>query len=89
MISQLSDDLRQALAKQPGTPLVIEDPVTQARYVLVQLDVYERLQQALDYDASDPDPRAFYPAFAEAIQDDVDAPGMEQYDQDGAPPPQP
>jgi hypothetical protein len=79
----LTDELRQTIAKQPGQPVYIEDPVTRARYVLVQLEVYERLQRAMDYDASAPDPRQFYPAFAEAVKDDLDAPGMELYDQDG------
>ena len=85
MIQKLSDEMRQALARQPGEPLQVEDPVTNTRYVLVQLDVYERLQKTLDHDTSDPDPRAFYPAFAEAIKDDLDAPGMERYDEGAVP----
>jgi hypothetical protein len=36
----------------------------------------------MDYDASDPDPRDFYAAFAEAVKDDLDAPGMERYDEE-------
>jgi len=89
MTPKLTQELRQALAQQPGQPLQVEDPVTHARYVLVQLDVYERLQHAMDYDASEPDPRAFYPAFAEAVKENLDAPGMEHYDQDVAPQRQP
>jgi hypothetical protein len=46
----------------------------------VRLDVYESLLQALDYDTSEPDPRVFYPAFAEAVKTDLDAPGMDRYD---------
>jgi len=76
MNPQLSPELRQALARHPGQPLQVEDPLTGAQYVLVQLDAYEQLQRAVDYDTSDPDPRAFYPAFAAAMKDDVDAPGM-------------
>jgi hypothetical protein len=34
------------------------------------------------YDASEPDPRDFYPAFADAVKDDLDAPGMERYDEE-------
>ena len=41
------------------------------------------------YDTSDPDPRAFYSAFAAAVKDDVDAPGMEAYDADESPQKQP
>lgn len=88
MTPKLTDELRQALSQDPGRPLQVEDPVTHDRYVLVQL-VYERLQQAMDYDASEPDPRQFYPAFAEAVKDDLDASGMERYDEDGTAPTQP
>ena len=57
MTPKLTHELHQALVQRPGQPLEVEDPVTHARYVLVQIDVYERLQQAMDYDASEPDPR--------------------------------
>ena len=53
--------------------------------MLVQLDAYEQLQRAVDYDTSDPDPREFYPAFATAVKDDLDAPGMAAYDADATP----
>lgn len=68
----MTNELRQAIAKQPGQPLQVEDPETHTRYVLIKLDVYERLQNALDYDDSEPEPRAFYPAFAEAVKDELD-----------------
>jgi hypothetical protein len=84
MTPKLTQELRRALAEQPGQPLTVEDPVTHAQYVLVERDVYERLQHALDDDAGEPDPRAFYPAFARAVKDDLDAPGMERYDNDAA-----
>jgi hypothetical protein len=89
MTLQLTPELSQALAQQRGQPLEVEDPRTHTRYVLVPLEVYESLQQAMDYDASEPDPRAFYPAFAAAVQEDMDAPGMERYDKDDAPQGQP
>jgi len=57
--------------------------------VLVQLDVYERLRRAFDYDTSDPDPRTFAPAFADAVKDELDAPGMASYDEDVPPRKQP
>ena len=86
MTTKLTPELRDALAhQQGGQPLQLEDPVTHAHYVLVQLDVFEQLQRAMDYDASEPDPRAFYPAFTRAVQDDLNAPGMECYDQDTTP----
>ncbi|HPM84875.1 MAG TPA: hypothetical protein PLF81_29425 [Candidatus Anammoximicrobium sp.] len=89
MIPQLSPELRQAVARQPERPLEVEVPVTHAQYVLVPLDAYERMQRSVDYDTSDPDPRAFYPAFAAAVKDDLDAPGMEAYEADETPRTQP
>jgi hypothetical protein len=78
MAPTLSDEQRQALADRPGDPLVVEDPDTRTQYVLLPLDIYQQLlQQVRD---SEPDPRAFYSAFAQAIKDDLDAPGMEDYD---------
>jgi hypothetical protein len=85
MTPKLTDELRQALAGQPGEPLQVEDPVTHDRYMLVKLEVYEQLQRAATYDASDPDPRDFYSTFAQAVKDDVDAPGMQRYDEDAPP----
>jgi hypothetical protein len=85
MTPQLTPERRQALARQPGRPLQVEDPLTHAQYVLVQLDAYEQMQRAVDYDTNDPDPRAFYPLFAAAVKHDVDVPGMEAYDADENP----
>lgn len=85
MTPQLTEELRQALAQHPGKPLQVEDPVTHDRYVLVELDVYEQWQRANDYDMSDPNPRDFYPAFAKAVKDELDAPGMEHYDEETSP----
>jgi hypothetical protein len=84
MTPKLTEELRQALAQQSGEFLELEDPVTNARYVLVPLKVYEQWQGTIDYDTSEPDPRDFYPAFAEAVRDELDAPGMERYDDESA-----
>ena len=72
MTPQLTEELCQALAQRPGEPLQVENPQTHDRYVVVQLDVFEQLQRAQSYDLSEPDPRAFYPAFAEAVKDDLE-----------------
>jgi hypothetical protein len=80
MTPQLSNELREALAKRHDQPLEVEDPKTHAKYVIVRMEVYEQLQKVAPYDDSEPDPREFYPAFLEAVKDDVDAPGMEEYD---------
>lgn len=73
MAPKLTKELRHAIAKQPGRPVRIEDPETHTFYVLVQLDAFERLERAVDYDASEPDPRTFYPAFAEAVKHQTDS----------------
>jgi hypothetical protein len=41
-------------------------------------DVYEHLQIFPRFDDSEPDPREFYPAFFKAVNDNLDAPGMEE-----------
>jgi hypothetical protein len=35
----------------------------------------------MDYDASEANPREVYPAFADAVKGELDAPGMERYDE--------
>ena len=82
MTPTLSDEQRQALAHQPGQPLRVEDPVTHAQYMLIELDAFEQLRRTADLDTCEPDPRDYYPAFAEAVRQDLDAPGMEKYDED-------
>lgn len=87
MTSKLSDEQRQALTGHPKQPLPVEDPVTHTEYIILRMDVYEQMLRAAEYDFSDPDPRTFYPAFAAAVKDDLDAPGMECYDEDITPSP--
>jgi hypothetical protein len=50
--------------------------------VLVELEQFERLQHALNYDASEPSARDFYPLVDQAMKDD-DAldPSLESYQQ--------
>ena len=80
MTLKLPQEFRQALDEHPGQPLTVEDPVTHAQYVLIQVEAYDRLQKAVDYDVSEPDPRDFYPAFAQAVGDDLENDGMVGYE---------
>jgi hypothetical protein len=80
MAPKLTDEQRQALASHPSEPVVVEDPQNRTQYVLLRLDVFRNLQR-LAYDDSEVPPSAFYPAFAAAVKEDVDAPGMDEYDQ--------
>ena len=79
MIARLSDEQRRALEREPGVPLPVEDPDTHTRYMLVHMDLFERLQQ-LSPDEGELDPRQFYAAFGKATAADLDAPGMDDYD---------
>ncbi len=74
---ELTDEQRQELEK-PGAPRV-RDPKTNATYVLVRTEVYERLQTLL---ADDQDSvRDAYPAaMAVFAQDGWDDPRMDVYD---------
>ncbi|MEX2118921.1 MAG: hypothetical protein WD847_04860 [Pirellulales bacterium] len=80
MAPKLSDEQRQALARRPDAPLEVEDPETHGKYALVRMDVYEQMQKVPSYGDTSPDPREFYPAFLDAVKNDLDAPGMEEYD---------
>lgn len=53
----LTPDQRQAVEQNSDSPLRVRDPETNATYVLVPEDVYERLRQVL-YDGSDWSPEA-------------------------------
>ena len=80
MNPKLPQEFRQALDEHPGQPLTVEDSVTHAQYVLIQVEAYERLRKVIDYDASEPDPRDFYPAFAQAVENDLANDGMVGYE---------
>ncbi|MBI3618587.1 hypothetical protein HY213_00960 [Candidatus Peregrinibacteria bacterium] len=80
MTAKLSQELHQALAKQPGKPLQVEDPVTHEVYVVVQLNVFEDLQHAVDAYPSEPNPREFYPLIDRVMkEDDAHDPALQSY----------
>jgi len=73
------DEIRRALSESHGKPVEVEDDQTHTVYVMVTREEFLSRQQPI-YDDSDPDPREFYGAFSAAVKDDIDAPGMEEYD---------
>ncbi len=83
MTAKLSniDEVRKALSESQGKPVEIEDDQTHTVYVMVTREEFQNRYQPM-YDDSEPDPRDFYGAFSAAAKDDVDAPGMEEYDSD-------
>lgn len=79
MLPKLTDEMRRALQAQSDSPITVEDGVTQDRYVLLPLSIYERLYSIWndDFDADD----------AAAAQSAVagvagwDDPEMDEYDE--------
>jgi hypothetical protein len=51
MIPELSGEQRQVVKEHPGIPVVLMDPDTQARYVLIPAETYSRLRALLTDDA--------------------------------------
>ena len=79
MTPKLTEEMREAIRKHPGTPLYVVDAETQTTYVLLPAETYQRVE-ALLYDNTEPNPDEHLPLAHEALQDAWDAPGMEQYD---------
>lgn len=78
-MTELTPEQRQLLQNSAETPRLI-DPVTQREYVLVQVEVYERLRELL----GDLDPREMYPLLHRAMQEEGwDDPHMDEYNQYG------
>jgi hypothetical protein len=67
MAPELSPELRQAMQQLHGAePLRVVDPDTNASYVIVKAEVYDRFQRVL----GDEDPREAYPLIAAVMQED-------------------
>jgi len=78
MTPKISKEQREALQREPGKPITVEDDQAQAFYVLLPLDTYQKVQALVSGDEFDSD--EFMPLVHEALADDIDAPGMELYD---------
>ncbi len=76
---ELNAPLQKALDAQPGQPLHVIDPRTRDTYVLVRVEVFERLKSLL-YDDSDLDVHEAYPLMDQvAAQEGWDDPEMDSY----------
>jgi hypothetical protein len=62
---ELTQEQQDALARQVG-PLRVVDPRTRATYVLLRMDVFEKMQRLLDED----DVRHLEPLLAELAPED-------------------
>ena len=74
----LSPEQREAIRQHPGVPIYIVDTETGAKYALVQAEAFQKIQALLAGAEFDPD--EFMPLIHEALAEDIDAPGMELYD---------
>ncbi len=72
MTTKLSDDLRQAIEKEGGSPLHLVDAATNVHYVLMRADQYEKVKAVFEHDDRDFDPREAYP-FVEQVMREEDA----------------
>jgi hypothetical protein len=66
MTTRLSDDLRKAVEQQGGAPVYVVDSVTNATYVLMRAEQFEKLRAVLDVD----DVEGMYPLIASVEPDD-------------------
>lgn len=53
MTPKLTPEMRQALLQKAGQPVTVEDEQTHLHYVLLPLNVYQRLQSIFTDDKSD------------------------------------
>jgi hypothetical protein len=83
MTTKLSDELRQAIGKGGGSPVLIVDADTNLRYVLMRAEQYENFS-ALFAAGGEFGPREFYPLMAgpaaAAGWDDPDMDAYNDYD---------
>jgi hypothetical protein len=82
---ELTPAQRQALATTQESPPTVLDPETQAAYVLIPREAYERLKALLTTDEYDPDEGAAYVNEVMA-EDDAGDPLLESYQHYGKQP---
>lgn len=73
MTPTLTDDQLRAVADQPGEPVRLTDPATNRSFVLLPVEVYDRL-------VGDVLPADAYPALDRAFAAGWDDPKMDDYD---------
>jgi hypothetical protein len=65
MTPKLTDDQRQAIEERGGTPVYVVDPTTDASYVLLRAEKYERLKAITGENEAE----AMYPLLADLEPD--------------------
>ncbi len=78
MAPKLSDEQREAVQRHPNEAIYVVDTATQDQYVLIPAEAYQKVQALII--GGEFDPEEFLPLIHAALADDIDAPGMEMYD---------
>ncbi|HUQ70249.1 MAG TPA: hypothetical protein VM165_12030 [Planctomycetaceae bacterium] len=79
-MTALTLEQRELLKDSSRQPVRLVDPETNQEYVLLQVEVYDRLQSVIN----DLAPRDFYPALQRALADEGwDEPHMDEYNRYG------
>jgi hypothetical protein len=76
MTPKLSEDQRQAITEHGGAPVYVVDAATNATYVLLRAEQFEKMKAITDGD----DVEAMYPLIDEVMKEDWDDPAMKVYD---------
>ena len=71
----LTDEQQRELDEAPDALARLIDPRTNAEYVLIRADAYERIEQLMAID-----PRDTYPALDESFREGWSDPKMAEYD---------
>jgi hypothetical protein len=80
MTTRLSDELRQVIDTARGRPVHLTDSETNAQYVLLRADDYEKVKAVFERDDSDSDPRESYPFIEQVMrEDDANDPSLAGY----------
>jgi len=80
MTTILSDDLRQAIEKEGGSPVHLVDAATNVHYVLMRTDQDEKVKAVFEHEDRDVDPREAYPFVEEVMrEDDANDPTLSSY----------
>ncbi len=74
----LTAEQHQAIEDAGGQPVRVEDPETRTTYVLLNVELYERIRTLVESDDSNPE--EFLPLIWDAMKDDWDDPWMDVYD---------
>ena len=84
MTTKLSDDLRKALEQGGDAPVHLFDATTNAGYVIMCADQYEKVKAVFEREDNDFDPSVAYPFVDEVMkEDDANDPSLESYQREG------